>query len=676
VRSQRLARHRSRAQSRCSLGRVCCAALLGLSIAWGAKADDVKQAESYLQEVTQSLQKGDVPAAIIHLKNAVKADPSNGETRFELGIAEFFQADFRYAEAQLRAAMDHGFDRDRIAPILAETLLRLDENKKLLDEFPARERPSRIEASVRTARGYALLNLHRLPEAKLSFEQSLALSPAAATQMGFARLFAASGDLSSAIAALQNAMDDNPKSLEGWVFLGQIQRAQRDRTAARASFDKATDLGPTNSIALLQRASLFVETDELSLADADIDIVLKADPQHAFAHYLKALVYSKKKDYRAAERSLLNMKGGLNDFPPAIYLLATVDIAQERLSQAEANINRFLSRSPNDEAGTAILVTLLAHRDNLPKAIEVLKTAVEINPKSLVLLGYLNDAYVRNKQPVQAAAILDRAATLSPDNADMRVRLAVQRLRIGQSDEALNDLEAASRLVPKSPQIASMLIRAYLHADKPGDALRAATEMHERIPEDPVSENFIGAIALRKGDRIVAKAHFDNALKIKPDFVPAQMNLGRLAISEREFAQARGIFDSILARNAQDTTALAAEAEISLAQDKKEDAARWLEKARSADPAEIEPRLRLTEIYLSLAELRKATDVASELVKLAPDDPRAVNAVFESRLANKDGQAAIDSADRLVKLLPTSARAQLQRARFTPQAKPSLPATR
>jgi cellulose synthase operon protein C len=636
---------------------------LCLNFAWSARADDPKQAEGYLEEVTKSLQKGDISTAIIHLKNAVKADPKNGEPRFDLAVAQFLQGDFRSADAQLHAAIDRGFDRDKIAPLLAEILLRLDQNKKLLDEISTGERPPRIEASVRTARGYALLNLRRLSEAKLSFEQSLALFPAAATQMGLARVFAASGDLPDAIAALQKAMDDNPKSLNGWVFLGQIRRAQGDHVAARASFNKAVELAPKNSIALLERASLLIETDELALADADIDAVLKANPEDAFATYLKALAYSKKQNFRAAEASLLKMKGGLNNFPPAIYLLATVNMAQGQLGQAEANINRFLSRAPNDEAGTAILVTLLAHRNNLPKAIEVLRAAVEANPKSLVLLGYLNDAYVRNKQPEKAAAILDRAAIVAPDNADLMARLAVQRLRIGRSEAALNDLEAASKLAPKSPQIASLLILTYLQANKNDDALKAAMAMHERIPEDPVSENFIGAIGLRKGDHLVAKAHFENALKIKSDFIPAQMNLGQLAIAEREFTKARGISDGILARNAQNTAALAAEADISLAEDKIDDAVRWLEKARDSDPIALGARLRLVEIYLGRAELRKAAGVASELAHFAPDDPRAVNAVFETRLANKEGEAAVDSADRLATLIPTSARAQLQRAR-------------
>jgi len=89
---------------------------------------------------------------------------------------------------------------------------------------------------------------------------------------------------------------------------------------------------------------------------------------------------------------------------------------------------------------------------------------------------------------------------------------------------------------------------------------------------------------------------------------------------------------------------------LSLAEGKKEDAVRWLEKARSGDATALEPRLRLVEAYIGLAVPRRAAAVAGELEKLAPDEPRALAAIGAARLANNEIAAAIAAFDRLVTL--------------------------
>ncbi len=134
--------------------------------------------------------------------------------------------------------------------------------------------------------------------------------------------------------------------------------------------------------------------NELAGAEVDIASVFAANPQDPLAHYLQALIYANRQNYRAAENSLQRMKGGLYAYPPAIYLIAAVNLAQDQLAQAEDNISRFLARVPNDEAGTALFATLLLRRNTLPRAIDFLKGAIDANPTSIRLLGLLSEAYV------------------------------------------------------------------------------------------------------------------------------------------------------------------------------------------------------------------------------------------------------------------------------------------
>jgi putative PEP-CTERM system TPR-repeat lipoprotein len=652
--------------------RYLSAVLLALSISASANAADQKRAESYVRDAQKALDRGDAKSAVIELKNAVQADPSYGAARYELGSVELQLGDYLSAEKELRAAIERGYDRDKVAAPLADTLLRLHKEEELLDQIPAGDRPAGIEGRVRLARGYAQLTLNRRDDAKKSFEDSLARStrPGPA-ELGLARVFAMEGKTQDALDATQKALDGEPNFAEAWDFHAKLKRAQGDLTTARADLDKALAISPNYESGRLDRASLLIATNDLALATADLKAVLEKNPKHPLAAYYQALIQAKQQDYRRAQASLQGIGGFIDQYPPAIYLSAAVDVALNQLAQAEETIGRFLGRVPEDEAGTALLANLLVRRGNLSRAIEVTRSALDAHPGSLRLMGVLSDAYSRNQQPEEAAAILDRAAAAHPDDAELRTRIGAERLRIGRPDEALADLETAAALSPKSEQAGLLLVLTLLQTNKIDQALKAAEGLRDNLPGDPVPENLLGAIALRKGDRIDAKAHFEKALQIKPDFNPAAINLAQLAIAERHYDDAGAIYDRILTRDPVNQAALMAEADLSIRQGQPDAAILWLEKARNGDPSAVPPRLRLIEGYVRLKETSKASSIAAELERIAPDDIAAANAAGEAHLANNEVQAAIGNFQHLVMLAPTSGRAHLQLARAYFAAKDS-----
>jgi putative PEP-CTERM system TPR-repeat lipoprotein len=600
-------------------------------------------------------------AALIQLKNAVQADPDSGAARFELGNVEIRLGDFLSAEKELRAALERNYDRDKVEVTLAETLLRLNRNPDLLKEILPRDRPPAAEASILVSRGYAFLNLRKPDEAKASFEQAAALaSNPTRAQLGISHAVAAAGDIPGALDLTRKALDGDPKFVDAWIYSGQLLRAEGDLAGARKSFDTALSISPTSDIARLDRASLLIASNELSLAAADIGVVLKQNPRQPLANYLQALIEAKKQNYQAAESWLQNLKGNLNNYPPALYLLAAVNLAQNQLAQAEDNINRFLAASPSDEAGTALLATLFLARGNTARAIQILKSASDANP-SIRLLGMLGDAYLRAKQSDAAAAVYDRIAALAPNDAAVLTSVGAQKLRLGQAENALGNLETATELAPKSAQTGLLLILTLLQDNKIDEAMKAARKMSVRIPDDPLPENLLGAIALRQGNAAEARSHFEKSLQIRPDFTPARLNLGQLALSGRKLDDARMIFDKVLETNPTNLTALMAESDISTLHGKRDDAVRWLEKARGSNPMAVDPRLSLIEAYIN-RDPTKTAAIADELEQIAPNDPRAVNAIGEARLANNDAPKAIAAFDRLVRLSPNSAAAQLQRA--------------
>jgi putative PEP-CTERM system TPR-repeat lipoprotein len=621
-----------------------------------SSADDPKRAESHLAEAMKSLKAGNPAKAAIDLRLAVQSDSRNANAHYELGRVQLSLGNDAGAEQELRSAVIFGTEPDKIAGALSQAMMRLGRNQQVIDEIAPGERPTAIEVDVRLARGEAFMALNRFGEARQSFMQAQALpgevslAQLGMAQLGVARAIASAGQVEGAAAYLRQILDQKSSFTDGWVLLGQIQRAQGDNEAARVDFDTAIELAPEHDAARIERATLFIANGTAEAAGADLAAVLKRHPKDPRANYLQAMIHTARQDYRAARIDLQRIAGSFDGYPPAYYLMATVDLAEAQFGQAETEINRFLGHRPNDEAGTALLATLLLRRNNLPRSIEVLTAVLAVHPKSVRLLGLLADIYLKNSQPQEAALTLDRIAASAPSDANVLARVAAQRFRIGGPDAAIGELESVVALAPGSSHAALLLVLTELQANRIDAAIAAATAMRARMPDDPLADNLLGTLALRQGDVSAARARFEAALRIKPDFTPAQLNLGQILLLDHHYADARAVFEAVTAHDAGNAAALMALAAVSFAEQDTAGGIARLQQAVDKNPSAVAPRLRLVETFISLRRPRDAALIADQLARLAPNDPQAAAAVGDARLAAGDTPGAIQAHRHLIEL--------------------------
>jgi len=85
-------------------------------------------------QAKQFEQKGDINAAMIQLKNALQANPDDGEARYMLASAYVENGDGAGAEKEIRRAISLKYPSDKTAPVLAKALLAQGQFQKLLDE--------------------------------------------------------------------------------------------------------------------------------------------------------------------------------------------------------------------------------------------------------------------------------------------------------------------------------------------------------------------------------------------------------------------------------------------------------------------------------------------------------------------------------------------------------------
>jgi tetratricopeptide (TPR) repeat protein len=162
------------------------------------------------------------------------------------------------------------------------------------------------------------------------------------------------------------------------------------------------------------------------------------------------------------------------------------------------------------------------------------------------LLGRAYAATGRSEDSVKA---FQKAETLAPNDVGLQTRLASARMGAGQAESAIVDLERTLELAPTAPQVGEALFFAALATGDLHKAADAIEKVRAAQGDTPVVQNLDGLLKLAQLDTDGAAAKFREVLKKNPDFVPAQINLSRVAAMQGKPLEAEQLLSALLDKN-------------------------------------------------------------------------------------------------------------------------------
>lgn len=631
------------------------AALLLSALLVAPAVATTEDAQEYLAKARAALERGDAKTALIHARNALEEDPDSREAHLRLGIALSRLGELDDAERELRIAYEDEEDDGEAALALAELLSEQERFGELLDMIEAGDRAPEIEARVRAARGWAYLGLERAGEAERAFKEALARDPAApaSVRAGLAQARFIRGDTDEAIALLEEALAQDPKLADGWLFLGRIRAWRGDHDGARAALDKAIELAPRSEPVRRARALLALQQGA-DTAMPEVDALLRQRPDHPFGNYLAAVIQVRRQDWEGAEQSLAKI-GKLEDIPPALLLSARVQLARARLARAEGDVSRYLAINPQDAGAQALYAEILMKRGNAAKAVASLEAALAASPDSFELASVLVAALLQNGEHDRATEMLDRLAAKAPATAEARLQLAALQARSGNPKAALSEVETARSLAPLPPRGHALAIASYLGAGRLAEAEAAAEAFRQSDPRNPIPENLLGYIVSHTKGVEEGRKHYRRALELDPSFAPAAINLAQTYRAAGDIAEARAELDRFLAREPDSLPALIARAELDQGAEK----AKWLEQALRVPVKALEARLPLVRLLIDAGMTQRALELARELEKTWPNDWRAAAALGDAELGVGDARSAASTYARVLTMTSSAPEATI-----------------
>jgi putative PEP-CTERM system TPR-repeat lipoprotein len=470
------------------------------------------------------------------------------------------------------------------------------------------------------------------------------------------RAYAATGKGTEAIQSFQKAEALAPNDVGVQTRLASVRMGMGDVDTAMGDLEHTLQLAP--KLPAVGEALFFaaLATGDMDKASDALTKVRAAQGQTEIVGNLEGLLKLAQIDFAGAKTIFAGLVDKYPDFTPAKINLARVDIMMGDKPTAEKILADVLAKQATAEPALSMMLSNYVQSNQLPDAIGLMERAHAADPAQTRLTVTLGDLYIRSGTPQKA---LDLAAAEKGVNAsanDILSLKAAAYLALGQKKDARGAyteiLKNDANVVGARRQLVALLIEAgdfesarnvitagiatsprnyqlyqdYVMIDLKSTGIDAALATADRLQSQ--DRDFPGIKAL-KGDIYLAANRpadavtaFTEANAAAPSGLLVTRLAGALLRSGRADDASKLLLDW-LGKHADDMAATEQLAEIDIATNKFDDAARYLEvllKQKPHDPVALN---NLAWVYQQKGDDAKAQTLARQAYVLAPSPQTA-----------------------------------------------------
>ncbi len=425
-----------------------------------------------------------------------------------------------------------------------------------------------------------------------------------------------------AVIQFKSALQQDPRSGEGRLLLGQALLASGDALGAVFELTKALDqrhdanqVMPPLAQALLQAGGakkLTAQYGNLTLPDQAANAALQSALAQAWG-----LQGDKARALEAVNGALASVPA----FPAALILQARMLAGQGRFDDALATIEPVLAREPANHEAWQLKGELLA---------------------------------TARQDTAGAAAAYNRALLAEPAFIPAHLALITQHLAAGDAAAARLQADKLRNLLPQHPQTLYVDARLAL-LDKNVKKARELSQQLLRISPDSAGVlQLAGTVESLAGALVLAESQLSRALQIDPTLPLARRNLAKTQLRLGQPAKALATLQPLLGARADDpdALALAGEAQLQLG-DARAAEVLFLQAARFT-PDDPKLRTSLALIQLARGEV-EAAFARLDAIAAESTDSATEMAIMSARLKRREYDAALRALDAMAAKRPGSA---------------------
>ena len=209
--------------------------------------------------------------------------------------------------------------------------------------------------------------------------------------------------------------------------LGTIQRRMGKKKEALESYSLALNKTPYSVTMLLNRASLFLEMNDLEKAYTDYCSVLDIDRENLEALMFRAYIYMKRRQYQDARldyRSYLEIEPGNKT---ARLGMALVNQKDKRFHESLEDFNRLIVDYPDDASLLKARAELEIEMNSLDLALLDLENAAKLTKNDPEIYVMCGDIYLLQNKKREAYNAFEKAIELGIPRPELGERLKASK---------------------------------------------------------------------------------------------------------------------------------------------------------------------------------------------------------------------------------------------------------
>lgn len=610
--------------------------LLGLLIvlsASGCGNDSQLTGVDHGQKAQHHLDQGNAREAILEIKNALSKDSDNAELRWLAGTIYLAAGENAAAEKELSKAIKLGIQNVDGNLALVRSWIAQGKIDKGIDYFEGLAAES-LSDEARILYGELLVAAGRPLEAGKLFREILAATPDSLdAQLGMARIAIGRGDQITAARHIQAVLSQDPSNPFANLLNGELALSKQNIEIATDNFQTAANDPRTRTIAQLGQARVALVKGNVEQAHQVIDEVLSDYPSLPLANYLRGLSFFQQQDFDNARTALEGVIKVLPNHHPTLLLLGKLYLDANQTERANRALTTLVNADPEHLAGRQLLAATKLKLRQPEQALQLIDdtTLESDDPLALTIAG---SAHIALGNMSQGTTLLEKASTLQNSPSQLRAHLARLHLASGNLTTAIEEFNQLVESGDQSPQTLLLLAYSQIREGSYDQALTTANKL-EQLNQKSMAANLRGAISLSRNQLNAAKEQFELAVGLEPSFGPALLNLGRIALAEKDPVLASKHFSQVYMADKKNTEALLGLAGALLAQKKRAEAIELLTEAADT--------IRAPRVLVSLAQLLnqggspgKALEYAETALQLNPRNPAMAQtvAMIHSGMAN------------------------------------------
>jgi len=575
-----------------------------------------KTAAEYIHDAENHRAQGNIPAAVIDLKNAVQQEGKNVQARLLLGQSFLDLGDGIGAEAEMVKAKEGGADPDLVAKSIAEAWLLQGKSDQVLRDLTVRDdMPPAMKSTVLGIRARAFAAQNRLADMKVALDEGMQADPhSLELQTSIVSYDLSKNDLAGAQAELAEAQKDHPGELSLFALAGVVSFAAKDFAGAEKAFQHIVDLHSWDLGARARLAHVQIEEEKLKEANVNLDAILKASPKNPNANYLRGLSAYRDKKYEEAFNYSDHALSAAPSFVPAQLVAGAAAFATNRNEQANRYLSQYVALVPDNVQARKLLASVQMRLGHPGDAVKTLTPAAQNADADGALLAMIGTAAAQSGDLAQADKYLQLAVAKNPSNAALRATLGATEVSLGETDAGIEELEKAVAADPSARGPEVTLAVTYIRAKQYDKALEVAEHLQKSRPDDTVGFDLAGSIDMLKDEDEAATKVFFKAREMHPGDPGALVNLARLALKANKPDEAIGYYNEILKVNPKIERVVLAVAELQAKQGKMDDAKATLRNAIQADPDAVMPRVVLARLLIDDRKIQEAQDTIAPIL--------------------------------------------------------------